>query len=383
MSDILLVKPPEGNDISSHPPIGLWAIRSNAPWPRIVTIWDAHRFPEAKPDGHYDVVGFSLQFATQEEGFWNLLPWARDRAKKVVLGGPYGSSLNAVGVERVKGDGESYFGGKSFPVNNPALFNREELEPYWASAKPHASMSKTSRWLPIETSRGCINHCGFCYGPDFWGPYRSRTVEQVQDYLSYIKHRGVEEVFIEDDAINASTPRFLGILDALKARKLYWSCPNGLLARPLLKPEVLRSMEGSRCWRLSLPFETGSERTAKLMNLGEKWMPLAEAKDLTAKLHSLGIITSGAFVIGWPGETEDDLKLTEEFIFECGLDDVHIHIAQPFAGTPLLAYVTMNGWLRRSPDAWVKPSIETPWLGAERVAEIRARLNTRLHEAGM
>ena len=380
---ILLVKPSEGNDISFHPPIGLWSIRSNAPWPREIRVLDVHLEGESAlpTNERFDVIGFSVQFGTQEPSFRRMLPWAQAHTDRILVGGPFGSTLWSSEFLTFKGDGETVFGGKRFPEGNYAMFNRDELEPYWELNKPHNSKSKTNRWLPVETSRGCARHCGFCYSPSYWGPWRPRSIEQLRDFFSYVQHRDVEELIVEDDAVNTSKERFLQIIDALKARKLFWSLPNGMVCRNL-DEQVMRALENSRLWRIHLPFETGSRKTADLMSLGNKWLEQSEAFNLTKWFNAMGTETCGSFVIGWPGETEDDVKRTFDFIESLPLKDTHLHIAQPYAGTPLRAYVEEKGWLKREPDAWVIPSIETPWLSASRLVELRSEFNAHMASMG-
>ncbi len=79
-------------------------------------------------------------------------------------------------------------------------------------------------------------------------------------------------------------------------------------------------------------------------------------------------------MIGFPGETEQTIRQTINFVKELNPDDVGFYVATPYPGTPLYEQVKKNGWLRVTDfnkyDT-AKPTFETPWLSMEKIAEIR------------
>jgi anaerobic magnesium-protoporphyrin IX monomethyl ester cyclase len=81
------------------------------------------------------------------------------------------------------------------------------------------------------------------------------------------------------------------------------------------------------------------------MRLGNKWVKFDDALDLVVSLSLEGIQTCGFFIIGYPGETLDDMKRTLDYANALPLDQRNIYIATPYPGTPLYDDCKRNGWL--------------------------------------
>ena len=361
----LLIRPviPGGKCV---PPIGLWSMREASKEYNIRVI-DMMANPYL-PEDHYAVIGFSLMFESQLAAYKMLLPWAQRHADAVVVGGNYGAT-----IEGWKGDGERFFDPSfDFASSNCGKPLLHELETYWEIDQPH-DVTRTKRWFPIETSRGCTGACAFCTSHSFWGAWRPRDVGKVREDLLWLKEkRGIEELLIEDDNISHDPERFLQLMKVFKDLKLWWSTPNGIYLRSIIKrPDILNAMLYSRCWRCSLPIETANEETAKRMHLGNKWITPKEAEKLTFILDYYNIEMCGFFIIGYPGETEDDVKRTLALAESLPLKESHIQIAYPIKGTALYKECEANGWLLDKEGGYTSAKINTPLLKAERVEEIR------------
>lgn len=68
------------------------------------------------------------------------------------------------------------------------------------------------------------------------------------------------------------------------------------------------------------------------MNKGIKIETVYEAVEL-AREH--GVKVAGSFIVGYPGETEDDFEATLSLADDLMLDDYFVSIAEPIPGTPL------------------------------------------------
>lgn len=371
ISDCLLIKPivPGGKIV---PPIGLWSIReASKEWP--IRVIDMAMNPYL-PEKHYAVIGFSLMFGSQVAAYKLLLPWAQRHSNAVMIGGNYGATMGGW-----QGEGEKAFDPlfvyEQSNCGKPLL---DEIETYWEIDQPH-DVTKTKRWFPIETSRGCTQACSFCTSHSFWGAWRPRYVSKVREDLLWLKEkRGIEELLIEDDNISLDPERFKQLIKIFKELNLWWSTPNGLYLRSIIKrPDILNAMLYSRCWRCSLPIETANEETAKRMRLGNKWITPKEAEKLTFILDYYNIEACGFFIIGYPGETEDDVKRTLELASSLLLKESHIQIAYPIKGTALYKECEANGWLLDKEGGYTKAMINTPWLKAERVEELRKEYLTQ------
>ena len=242
------------------------------------------------------------------------------------------------GIKSIHGAGEDWLAGKHVSLDSIPLpfFFSSEMNPYWKRNHPFAACELHGKWMPVETSRGCPNACGFCTVSDLWGKWEGRDLDRLEAYFhQYLHYLRVETIIILDDNIMARIEHFLGVCELLKKYGFYWTLSNGAFNRHLLRHDVLEALKNSRCLFMSLPFEAGNERSASLMNLGKKYLRFEEAESVALSLRSLGIHTAGQFIIGYPGETEDDVKATLAYANALPLDERHIHIAMPLPGTSM------------------------------------------------
>jgi len=368
----LLIKPPECQDPGLRPtylpPLGLWSIRENAL--DEVKVYDAHLkgYGEELSSliDEAEEVGISCQLQSQEFAIEKLIRMAK--GSHITLGGPYALHVRAPSrVTRWTYPGEWWANGalENFSQVRPPRFTMEEITPYW-DAKAPFDHARTDRWMTIETSRGCVNHCGFCGMADYWDSWQPRPAGLLNEYLSWLVDEiGVKELFVIDDNIALKPERFASIVSMFHEHGLLWSAPNGIYIKALLDRGVLTTLEGSSCWRLSLPFETTNPHTAESMCLGRKWIDPTNASYVVDRLTAMGIETAGFFIIGWPGETADDVKRTLDFANHLPLTDRYIYFAMPYRGTKLFDMCIDNEWIMEEASSFRRPVISTPWLSAD------------------
>jgi radical SAM superfamily enzyme YgiQ (UPF0313 family) len=65
------------------------------------------------------------------------------------------------------------------------LWEKWPLEGYWLARFAHPPVDRTSRFLPILTSRGCPYPCTFCIAPEVNPSWRGRSAKNVVDDLEY------------------------------------------------------------------------------------------------------------------------------------------------------------------------------------------------------
>jgi radical SAM superfamily enzyme YgiQ (UPF0313 family) len=96
-------------------------------------------------------------------------------------------------------------------------------------------------------------------------------------------------------------------------------------------------------------------------------------------LKARGIKTCGFFIIGFPGETMDDMRETLAYANALPLDQRNIYIATPYPGTPLYDLCDKRGYLQSKVPAlyddllYTRGLIKTPEFSPEDVEELKMR----------
>lgn len=392
---ILLInlKSPElaGQKQTFMPPIHLWKIRSTLhtiKHVKTIDICDEHIGDKCEnyfKMKKYDIVGISCRFSIQHREYIRVSKLSDDTGAMVIAGGIHAAYVKRpISVDQsTRMKGEEYFKSlfdtfyeEDINFYPPPYFAKNEIEIYWNKDRPHDLQSVTDKWISLVTSTGCNRKCGFCGINGFMRTWQPHSLKYIENYLKYLKTFGIEELFIEDDNVSLDKQRFLDLIELFKKYNFMWSCPNGIYVKSLMDEEVMKSLFASGCWRLSLPFETGSKKTAKLMNLGNKWIPFEDANRIVDNLNRIGIKTCGFFIIGYPGETEEDIRKTFDYANRLNLDQRNIYIATPYPGTELYKICLDKKYIQVDNDFYGKllyksAIINTPELSAERVLEMK------------
>jgi magnesium-protoporphyrin IX monomethyl ester (oxidative) cyclase len=204
------------------------------------------------------------------------------------------------------------------------------IEKYFEYAVPMAHNHKSRRNISIATSRGCPFRCTFCSSCNHWRKYRTRSVENVLAEMDELKARwGVEELKFEDDNLTADKKRakalFQGMID--RGYNFYWNTPNGI-AVWTIDDELLDLIKASGAHELTLAIETGDQWV--MDNIVKKPLKLEKVIPAVKAIRQRGIDVFAYVIIGFPGETLEQIKRTFEL-----LKKARIYTFAPFLFTPL------------------------------------------------
>ncbi len=211
------------------------------------------------------------------------------------------------------------------------------LKKYYEINNPHGNPAKRLPFLPVITSRGCPFECIFCSVHNVWGrTYRVRSAENVLSELSYLMDRfAVREIQFEDDNLTLDKGRavkiFRGIID--RGLDIAWNVPNGVAVQTL-DGEMLKLMKRSGCYSISIGVESGDEHVLK--NIIRKPIVLSNIRPIVMQAKKLGLETTAFFIIGFPGETINNIKNTFRFAKSLNVDTANFFFASPLPGTRLL-----------------------------------------------
>ena len=175
----------------------------------------------------------------------------------------------------------------------------------------------------LKIAEGCDNFCSFCAIPLIRGRYTSKPYEQVMAEARELVERGVKELIV----IAQDTTRYgqdlygklrlaellhdLNGLPGLKWIRVLYSYPNTFTDELIEAYATLPKV----CHYVDLPLQHASDRLLHAMRRRDK---LSETKKLLKKLRERipDIVIRTTFIVGFPGETEEDFAILKEFVTE-------------------------------------------------------------------
>ena len=209
------------------------------------------------------------------------------------------------------------------------------------------------RFGPVEITRGCPFGCHYCQTPRiFRGGIRHRSVEMIEEAVKERMKRGLGDIrFITPNALSygskdGKTVNLEAIEELLKrirailgkrGRIFFGSFPSEVRPEQITEEvlEVLKRYVDND--NLVVGAQSGSDRVLKLCHRGHTVEDVLRAVRLGIKA---GFKMNVDFIFSLPGETEKDIKETEEFIVELVSlgARVHAHTFMPLPQTPFKRY---------------------------------------------
>ncbi len=189
------------------------------------------------------------------------------------------------------------------------------------------------RYMCIFTSRACPYRCIYCHNI-FGHRFRPRSAESVLDEIRTLYDRyNIRDFDVLDDVFNLNRERVVSICESLikDGPKIQFSFPNGLRS-DLLDDELLELLREAGVTYISFAIETASPR---LQTYIHKNLDIMKAERAIRKAAKLGILCNGFFMVGFPTETEHELRSTISFAVRSPLDTAHFLKVTPFEGTEL------------------------------------------------
>ncbi|HQH62575.1 MAG TPA: radical SAM protein [Clostridiales bacterium] len=216
--------------------------------------------------------------------------------------------------ELVKTPGRDFVDLASLPMLDFSLIDIERyIYPYYFS----------KRTFSLYSSKGCTGHCTFCYNASFnKSRHRVRPPEQVVREMAYLTEKyGVDSFSLNDDLIFCNKEemyRFCSLLQDADLR-VSWgsSCVIGLFGK-----DDLRYMYQTGCRWLMFGVESGSR---EILSCIRKNLTTDEVERTCDDCAEIGIVARAGIIIGFPGETEKDLKETAELAMRLKTSQVSVN----------------------------------------------------------
>ncbi len=198
----------------------------------------------------------------------------------------------------------------------------------------------------VSIMEGCSKYCSYCVVPYTRGEEVSRPFEDVLTEVAGLAEQGVKEVTLLGQNVNAYRGRMGGAgadeiadfallieyvaeIPGIERIRYTTSHPNEFTPRLIEAYARVPKLVS----HLHLPVQHGSDRILMAMKRGYTAM---EYKSTVRKLRAIRpqLSLSSDFIVGFPGETEDDFARTMKLIEDVGYDSSFSFVFSPRPGTP-------------------------------------------------
>jgi radical SAM superfamily enzyme YgiQ (UPF0313 family) len=197
----------------------------------------------------------------------------------------------------------------------------------------------------LMTSRGCPFRCNFCF-VQYGGRYRTRSADSIMAEIEDCLSLGIGEFFFFDELFTGDKRRVLEFCAAVEKRglKIIFDIRSRV---DTIDEEMLAALKRAGCVRIQYGIESGTEEILRAMN---KRITLDQARKAVAATKKAGIGVLLDFMIGYPGETQEQIKKTVAFARELDPTFVQFGITTLFPGTRIYDDAMRDGFLKE--DFW-------------------------------
>ena len=177
----------------------------------------------------------------------------------------------------------------------------------------------------------------FCTTPITWGSkVRWKNPKLLYEEIKKsIINYNIGEIQFQDDTITANLKNLYELCDHISDFHLPWCTPNGIKINYHQDNqfEMFSKMKKSGCYQTTFACESGSQRV--LDSIIKKNIKVSTFKDNIKKAKDAGLFVHSFWIVGFPGESNDEMKKTIEIASESGADSFSLSIFNPLPGTPL------------------------------------------------
>ena len=202
-------------------------------------------------------------------------------------------------------------------------------------------LSTPKHWAYLKIADGCDNRCSYCAIPDIRGAFRSRKPESIIKEAKELAAGGVKEIIlIAQDTTKYGYDLFgeyrldallkeLVKIDGIEWIRLFYCYPQRITDSLI---DVI-AKEDKICNYIDIPLQHASESVLKAMNrvgTADDYKRLLSY--MRAKIDGLSLRTT--FMVGFPGETDDDFEALCDFVSDVKFDKMGCFTFSPEEDTP-------------------------------------------------
>src|SRR5262245_17152503 len=338
---------------SLFPPLGLATLAAYLSPDDEAVILDEHvehveSFEPLAVDDRPDLVVIQV-YITNAYRAYRLADRYRRRGSFVALGGLHVTSLPAEAQAHADaiflGPGEQTFPQflDDFRAGRPRKVYRSTSGRTLERLPPvRRDLIQRRRYLvpnSIVVTRGCPQHCDFCYKDAFFTGGRSFYTQRVDEALAEIARLPGRHLYFLDDHLLGDRRFAAALFDGMRGMNRLFQ--GAATVDSIMRGDLIERAADAGLRSLFVGFETltpgNLARSNKIQNLGRDYRAVAD------RLHGLGIMINGSFVFGMDDDGEDVFRRTVDWAIEHGITTATFHIQTPYPGTKLFARMDHDG----------------------------------------
>lgn len=230
-------------------------------------------------------------------------------------------------------DIEIYIENSQHYANDPTPIPREKI-----------------RALPVNTARGCLARCTFCYH-NFKGiPYRYRSADSIVGDIKFLMEKySLNYIYFWDELTFFSRKQTMTLIQKILDEDLhfYWdaNCRADLFNKEE-DIEIMRKMKQAGCLAIAYSLESADLGILKAM---DKHITPEQFSRQTALFHKAGLPTYTSLVLGYPQETPETITKTYQCCIENRIYPSTGYLL-PQPGSVMFDYAMEHGYVTDEED---------------------------------
>ena len=400
--DVTLIFPssPFLIDQQVFPPLGILYLAATVrEWgynPQVIDLAVADLEETAKVES--DIVGISLTTPQRDQAY-RIAKQMKKEGKTTIAGGPHATHMPQECIDNgfdyvVRGEGEMALVSlllmltSNMQPEDRIVGNTLDLVGIDKLAIPARDLIDLEKYrytiegrhaTTLMTSRGCPYNCSFC--SRVTNKYRKASAKYVISEIEHLHETyGYEAFMIFDDVFIASGQRTKALAQYFDGSGFLFRC----FARSnLIDDKAADYLAQMGVVEVGIGVESGSNTILKKNLKGTTREGNLRAFEM---LRNAGLRTKAFIIVGLPGESEDTIRETDDWIQSARPDDIDFTVFQPLPGSPVFErpelwdikfnYNNSPMWYKGTPGMY-KSNVSTEALSAERIVEIRDELEDK------
>ena len=188
--------------------------------------------------------------------------------------------------------------------------------------------------ISMSTMRGCPYDCKWCSRAVYGQSYRRRSPQKVVEEMHWLKtNYNFDMIWFVDDVFTINFPWLRAFVAEIEKAAI--KIPYEIITRAdRMNPEIISLLKQSGCYRVWIGAESGSQ---KIIDAMSRRVKVEQVRSMIQLSQQQGLQAGTFIMLGYPGETQEDIA---ETIYHLKFSDPDLYtltIAYPIKGTPLYA----------------------------------------------